>query len=141
MSDPLRLPTSETELEVLKALWDHGPGTVRDISRWLRGRRWAYTTVLTLLQRLESKLCVQSDKSSTAHVFHPTVTREHVLKQRLQDLANQFCQGTATPLVQALVQGRRLSNADIQHFRQMLDEFEAKAQTKTVSSRKRLQDE
>ena len=46
----------EAELEVLKVLWDHGPGTVRDVDAHLRRqkRRWAYTTVLTLLQRLET---------------------------------------------------------------------------------------
>ena len=49
---------SESEMEVLKALWDHGPGTVRQINGVLggRGRSWAYTTVLTLLQRLGAKL-------------------------------------------------------------------------------------
>ena len=53
-----RKPTvSESEREVLKALWDHGPGTVREVARLLResGRDWAYTTVMTLLGRLEAK--------------------------------------------------------------------------------------
>ena len=38
---------SESEREVLKALWDHGPATVRELNAVLshRGRRWAYTTV------------------------------------------------------------------------------------------------
>ncbi|MBI5865765.1 MAG: BlaI/MecI/CopY family transcriptional regulator, partial [Planctomycetes bacterium] len=43
------------ELEVLRALWDEGPGTVRDVLMRLqrRGRQWAYTTVQTFLTRLE----------------------------------------------------------------------------------------
>ena len=48
---------SESEREVLRVLWDRGPATVREINAELtrRGRRWAYTTVATLLQRLTAK--------------------------------------------------------------------------------------
>ena len=54
---------TEAEMEVLKVLWDCGPGTVRAINRELegRGRRWAYTTVATLLHRLAVKGFVASD--------------------------------------------------------------------------------
>jgi BlaI family transcriptional regulator, penicillinase repressor len=127
MVEPRR-SISETELDILKVLWEHGPGTVREVNALLRrqGRRWAYTTVLTLLQRLEAKGVVTSDKSGVAHVFRPAVTRQKLLRQRLKDLANQLCEGTATPLVQALVEGQRFTAEEISHFRQLLDEVESK---------------
>ncbi|HEV3005004.1 MAG TPA: BlaI/MecI/CopY family transcriptional regulator [Pirellulales bacterium] len=116
-------PLSETELEVLKVLWQEGPGTVRELNELLarRGRRWAYTTVLTLLARLENKGYVASDKSGLAHVFRPVVSRDQLLRQRLTHLADDLCDGTAAPLVQALVSGRRFSPEEIEHFRQLLD--------------------
>lgn len=119
---------SETELEVLKALWELGSGTVRSLNELLheRGRRWAYTTVLTLLYRLESKGFVASDKTAVAHVFRPLVSREKLLRQRLTHLADELCEGTATPLVQALVEGHRFSPDEIEQFRQMLDELETR---------------
>jgi predicted transcriptional regulator len=119
---------TETELDVLKALWENGPGTVRVINERLRhqGRRWAYTTVLTLLQRLEAKGYVISDKTGMAHVFRPAVTRDKLLRQRLKDLANQLCEGTATPLVLALVEGQRFTAEEISQFRQLLDQLECK---------------
>jgi predicted transcriptional regulator len=125
---PRPTPLSETELEVLKALWDRGSGTVREINELLaeRGRRWAYTTVLTLLARLEAKGYAASDKSGVAHVFRPLVTRDKLLSQRLDSLAAELCEGTATPLVHALVQGRRFTAAEIARFRQLLDELEEK---------------
>src|SRR5438552_6074581 len=106
-----RPSTSQAELDILKTIWESGPGTVRDLNALLRkqGRRWAYTTVLTLLQRLEAKGYVASDKSDLAHVFRAAVSRDKLLRQRLKDLANQLCEGTATPLVQALVEGTRFS--------------------------------
>jgi predicted transcriptional regulator len=123
-----RVSISETELEILKVLWEHGPGTVRALNALLRqqGRRWAYTTVLTLLQRLESKGYVSSDKSGVAHVFRSAVTRDKLLRQRLKDLANQLCEGTATPLVLALVEGQRFTVEEIDRFRRLLDQLETK---------------
>jgi len=123
-----RSSITETELDVLKALWENGPGTVRVINDQLRrqGRRWAYTTVLTLLQRLEAKGYVISDKSGMAHIFRPAVTRDKLLRQRLKDLANQLCEGTATPLVLALVEGQRFTAEEISQFRQLLDQLEGK---------------
>jgi predicted transcriptional regulator len=116
----------ENELELLKVLWEHGPATVRELNALSRrqGRRWAYTTVLTMLQRLEAKGYVRSDKSGVAHVFRATVTRDKLLRQRLKDLANQFCEGTATPLMLALVEGQRFTPEEICRLRQMLDELE-----------------
>ena len=126
MPQPHPPSVSETELDILKVLWDHGPGTVREINELLRarGRDWAYTTVLTLLQRLEAKGIVSSDKTGLAHVFRPEVTRKKLIKERLKDLANQFCAGTATPLVQALVEGQRFTAEEISHFRRLLDTLE-----------------
>jgi BlaI family penicillinase repressor len=119
-------PLSETELEVLKALWERGTATVRELNELLgeRGRRWAYTTVLTLLGRLESKGYVASDKRGLAHVFRPLVSRDKLLRQRLSHLADDLCDGTATPLVQALVAGRRFSPQEIEQFRALLDGLE-----------------
>jgi predicted transcriptional regulator len=115
-------------MDVLKALWEHGPATVRDLGGVLRrqGRRWAYNTVLTLLQRLEAKGYVAADKRGVAHVFRAAVSRDRLLRRRLRDLADELCEGTATPLVQALVEGRRFTAEEIEHFRRLLDDLEEK---------------
>lgn len=117
---------SDAELEVLKALWEHGPGTVRQINARLRGRkrRWAYNTVLTLLSRLREKGCITSEKSGVAHVFEAAVSREELLRRRLTELADQVCDGTASPLMHALVQGQRFSPDEIAGFRKLLDDLE-----------------
>ncbi len=121
-----RPPVSETELEILKVIWDHGPGTVREIDARLRqlGRRWAYTTVLTLLQRLEAKGYVASDKTGLAHVFRAAVSRNRLLRQRLKDLAQELCEGAPAPLVLALVESQHFSEDEIEQFRRLLDELE-----------------
>jgi len=115
---------SEAEREVLRVLWDHGPGAVREIREALtnRGRSWAYTTVATLLQRLHTKQYVASDSSVVPHVFRAAVTREGLLERRLKDAAEELCDGQAAPLLLALVQGNRFSAEDLARFRRVLDD-------------------
>jgi predicted transcriptional regulator len=126
--DERRLPVSDAEREVLKVLWEHGPGTVRQIKQLLRKqrRRWAYTTVITLLGRLEAKGYVTSDKSGFAHVFQAAVSRNEVVQQRLADLAAEFCEGESAPLVLALVQDARFTDDEIETFRKMIDQLASK---------------
>ena len=118
---------SETEMEVMKVLWDTGSGTVRELNELLRKRRrrWAYTTVQTLLNRLKEKGYVARDESGMAHVFRAAVTRDKLLGWRLRELADQICGGAATPLVLNLVQANDLSEDEIESLRQILDEAEA----------------
>lgn len=123
------VPTvSDAELNVLKVLWEHGPATVRDVEVQLRRRktRWAYNTILTLLSRLRDKGCVASDKSASAHVFRSTVSRDQLLHYGLSELADRICDGTASPLVHALVQGNRFSPKELADLRKLLDRLEQK---------------
>jgi BlaI family penicillinase repressor len=120
-----RSPVSDAELEVLKVLWAAAPATVRDVVAALgkRRRRLAYNTVLTLLSRLREKGYVIADRSETAHLFRPLVTRDELLGSTLTALANRLCDGTASPLVQALVRDQRLSADEIADLRKLLDEL------------------
>lgn len=119
---------SDAERDVLKTLWEHGPATVREIHQALsrQGRSWAYTTVMTLLQRLEGKGYVACDKSNFAHVFEARVTRDEVVRQQLTNLVSEFCDGEAAPLMLALVSQHRFSQAELEQFRQLIDQLEAK---------------
>lgn len=114
---------SDTEMQVLKALWDHGPGTVRELNDELHRRRhrWAYTTVQTLLGRLWTKGYVARDESNMAHIFRTSVTREKLLGWRLKELADEICDGSVVPLMQQLVRSRKWKAADATALRKLLD--------------------
>jgi predicted transcriptional regulator len=120
---------SEAEMEVLKALWDGGPETVRRLNERLaaRGRQWAYTTVATLLQRLAAKGFAASDASEVPHVYRAAVSREEFLAQTLRDAADELCDGETVPLVLALVKGTRFTPEELARFRRLLDEASAEA--------------
>jgi predicted transcriptional regulator len=109
-------------MDVMRVLWEQGPGTVREVLAVLRGqgRDWKHNTVWTMLQRLEAKGFVASDKGGWAHVFRAAVSRDDLLRQRLDALATELCQGASGPLVLALVQGGRCTPEEIDQFRRLL---------------------
>jgi predicted transcriptional regulator len=114
------------ELEVLKALWDHGPATVRQVLNHLhdQGRQVAYTTVLTFLTRLEQKGYVKSDKSDVAYVYRPAVTRAKVTKSRLRSLIEQLYDGDAAPLVLQLMREQNFTADEIAELQKLIDKLD-----------------
>jgi len=117
------------EMEVLGALWRTGGGTVRDVLADLegRGRRPAYTTVLTLLGRLERRGYVGSRREGAAKVYTPRITRERVASGRLDDLARHLGGGEPVPLLLKLVEAQNLSAGDLRELRKHLAQLEDEA--------------
>lgn len=128
MADRL-LDLGSAELDVLKALWEMGPAPVREVLAHLhgRGRKVAYTTVQTLLTRLEQKRYVVSDKSDLAHVFRARVSRDRVSRSRLKTLVSQLYDGATGPLVLQLVKAGRLTTDEISELQKLIDKLDPEA--------------
>ena len=128
VTEKRRPAISDAEQEVLKALWDHGAGRVREINDLLnkRGQDWSRSTVITLLQRLEKKGYVSSDKTGFAFIFRAAVTREDVGRQRLREVAEELYGGHPAPLVMAFAQRHRFTEEELRQFRQMIEELSSK---------------
>lgn len=111
------------ELEVLRVLWDAGPGTVRDVLSQLRerGRNVAYTTVQTFLTRLEQKGFVGSNKSGLAFVYRPRVSRARISRSRLRTLLAELYDGAAGPLVLQLVKSERLTANEVEQLQKLIE--------------------
>jgi len=117
------------ELEILGSLWRLGSGTVREILEELKteGRSLAYTTVLTLVGRLESRGYVQSRRGGGAHVYKPRISRKKVLGGRVGTLARKLGEGEVAPLILQLVETHKLSGEEIRQLRKYLDKLEAES--------------
>jgi predicted transcriptional regulator len=116
----------EAELVVLRVLWEGGAQTVREVMTRLheRGRKVAYTTVLTFLTRLEQKGYVSSNKEDTAYVYRSKVTRESVTRSRVRALLEQLYDGAAGPMVLQLIENERLSSDEIAKLRKLIDDLD-----------------
>jgi predicted transcriptional regulator len=91
------------ELKCMKALWALGGGTVHEIrARLLSERSLAYTTVLTIMDRLTRKGIVEREKRGRAHLYRPLVAEDRVRRQALARLVGDFFQGSEERLRQYL---------------------------------------
>jgi BlaI family transcriptional regulator, penicillinase repressor len=102
------------ELEVMEALWALGSGSVREVQERLPARRRpAYTTVQTIVYRLEEKGAVRrARKVGNAHVFEPLVTRRAAVRRLLDDVLD-FFGGSPQTLVAQLIETGRLTLEDV----------------------------
>lgn len=105
------------ELEVMSALWKISPASVREIQEQLpEKKRPAYTTVQTIIYRLEEKGAVRRIKKiGNAHIFEAAVTRQSAHRRLINELLDLFG-GSARPLMTHLVETGKLSLDDIQEL-------------------------
>jgi BlaI family transcriptional regulator, penicillinase repressor len=129
MSETPRPDVSDAEREILRVLWEGGPGTVRDVQDRLVDTKsgWQRSTVITLLQRLEAKGYVDSDKSSHAFVFRAVVSRDDLVHQRMRELADELCDGRAAPLLLSFAQRQKFSAAEIEELRRLVDDLASRS--------------
>ena len=124
-----RPPTiPDSELDVLKVLWDRGQATVRQVLETLRtaGRQWSYATVATLLDRLETKGLIGSDRRELAFIYKPKVTAAEVRQKRVNSLVDKLYQGEPGLLVLHLLKSHPLDEAQASEVRAMLERMTGK---------------
>jgi predicted transcriptional regulator len=115
----------DSELDVLKVLWDRGQATVREVLETLRtaGRQWSYATVATLLDRLETKGVVTSDRSELAFVYRPVISTHEVRQKRVSNLVDKLYQGEPGLLVLHLLKAHPLAPDQAKEVRALLEEM------------------
>jgi BlaI family transcriptional regulator, penicillinase repressor len=108
-----RIALTKFETEVMSVLWRLGEATVRELQDAIdRAERPAYTTVQTIVQRLEQKGAVRrTRKAGNALYFEPAVTRKSVYRRLVDELLGLI--GGSQPLVAHLVETGRLSLDDL----------------------------
>jgi len=112
---------SRLEIQIMEALWNRGSASVREIQETFpEQHRPAYTTVQTMVYRLEAKKAIRRvRKVSQAHIFEPTITRE-AAHRRLVDEFLAFFGGRTQPVMAHLIESGRLTIQDIEKAEQTL---------------------
>jgi BlaI family penicillinase repressor len=112
MKKPIRL--TRFELEIMDRLWFLGESSVREVQEAIpEASRPAYTTVQTILQRLEQKGAVRRTRRvGNALLFEPSMTRQSVYRRLIDELVDLFG-GSAQPVVAHLLQSGRLTLEDL----------------------------
>jgi predicted transcriptional regulator len=112
---------TKLELQIMDALWDHGASSVREIQeRFPEKDRPAYTTVQTMVYRLETKKAVRRvRKIGNAHIFEALVSRDAAQRRLIDDLLD-FFGGRTQPVMAHLIESGKLTLEDVKDAEQLL---------------------
>jgi predicted transcriptional regulator len=119
---------TDAELAVLQCLWDAGPATIRQLVERVYNQSGVsvYATVQKLLDRLESKGCVERDRGAPVHRFAAAINRDELIGRRLRAVADSLCGGSLSPLLTHLVEGRGLSESERRELRLLINKLDRK---------------
>jgi BlaI family transcriptional regulator, penicillinase repressor len=109
------------ELKIMQALWERGPCSVREVQEsFPQKKRPAYTTVQTIMYRLEAKGALRrAKKISNAHIFEATLSREVTQGRLIDDLLGAFG-GRSQPVMAHLIESGKLTLEDIKDAEKMI---------------------
>jgi BlaI family penicillinase repressor len=115
------------ELRLMDVLWTRGTSSVREIHEaFPEGDRPAYTTIQTMVYRLEAKGAVRRVKKiGNAHVFEATVSQSSTARRLIDDLLD-FFGGRSLPVVAHLIEAGRLTADDVEQAEELLRQFRKK---------------
>ena len=129
----MRLPKlSKLELHIMEVLWNNGPTAIREIQESFGPKnRPAYTTVQTMVYRLEAKKALRrARKIGNAHVFEALITRD-AARARLVDEFLSLFGGRMQPVMAQLIEAGNLTAKDVADAEKLLKELSAKRKKET----------
>jgi len=121
MSVKTSKPT-ESELEILRVLWDKGNASVREVHEILSAHKEAgYTTTLKLMQIMFEKGLVKRNDSSKVHIYQPNISKEKTQQQLLGKMINTLFSGSSSQLVMQALGNSKPSREELDQIQELLD--------------------
>lgn len=118
---------TESELEILKILWEHGDCTVRQVHEvFAKNKEIGYTNTLKLMQIMHAKGIVSRDESSKTHIYKALISRDKTEQQILGKIINDMFDGSAARMVMQALGNHQTSESEIIKIKQLLTELERK---------------
>ena len=121
---------TKLELQVMEALWTRGSASIREIQETFPAKnRPAYTTIQTIVYRLEGKKAVRRVKKvGNFHIFAPAVSRDIAQRKLIDDLLALFG-GSTQPVMAHLIESGKLTLEDIKEAEKTLRKLAPKDKT------------
>jgi len=122
MATPKNIKPTESELEILRVLWDKEKATVREVHEVLSATKDAgYTTTLKLLQIMFEKGLVKRDDSSKTHIYQANVSKEITQQQFMGKMIHSLFSGSSTQLVMQALGNHTHSKEELEEIQQLLN--------------------
>lgn len=122
-SDEIRL--GKLELQIMKVVWKMGRATVHDVKETLgKGRKPAYSTILTMMRKIEAKGYLTHDVDNRTYIYRPTISEKDVRQSMLGDILDRVFEGSPALLMNCLVEQKNISSSELEQIKQLIHEAE-----------------
>ena len=113
------------ELQIMNVVWENGTATVYEVKEALsRGRKPAYSTILTMMRKLEAKGYLEHEVHERTYVYRPTISKKTVRHSMLGDVLDRLFEGSPSLLLNSLVEQDRISKKELIQIRKLIKEKE-----------------
>jgi predicted transcriptional regulator len=119
-----RASPTDAELEIIQAIWKHGPLTVRQVMDYL-GRERTHQTTGTLMKIMERKGQILREGTLRPFRYRSVMTRGQVQRERVSELIRLFG-GSAKKLIMRVVSSSKATPKELDEIRRMLAEHKSK---------------
>jgi BlaI family penicillinase repressor len=127
---PERPRPTESELGILRVLWEHGPLSVRAVLAHINKEKLneekptGYTTVLKMMQIMTDKGLVERDESCRPQIYRPTDPRTKTQRQLLRHMLDRVFGGSTRAMVLQALSEKKTSPQDLKEIEKLLDRIE-----------------
>ncbi len=122
MAEKHVLRLGELQLRIMQVLWDEGPATVAEVQERLDGEPLAYTTVATMLRKMENRGLVRHETVERRFVYEPAVSLDAVTRSMTADLVDRLFRGSMADAVSHLLESREVSPGELARLEQIIQQ-------------------
>lgn len=117
---------SGRQLAIMNILWERGESTVADVQAALDVERdLAYSTVATVLSRMEKKGLVTHRVEDRVYFYEPAITRDGAGKSLIGDVIERIFGGSPAELVNHLLESENIDPSELQRIKELVRKHEA----------------
>ena len=112
----------DLQLRIMRILWESGPASVADVQDRLGGQPLAYTTVATMLRKMEDRNLVRHQETQRRFMYEAAITAEEVTRSMADDLVDRLFEGSLAQAVSHLLDTRQVSRQELAELEQLVHE-------------------
>jgi predicted transcriptional regulator len=127
------------QLSVMRVLWERGRASVAEVQEALQGERpLAYSTLATILARMERQGVVAHDVEGRTYIYRSLVSEVQVSRSMVGRLVDELFGGSPAALVSHLLESREVDPAELERIQALIEHHDSRgaARKKPVHGRR-----
>ncbi len=110
----------DLQLKIMQALWELGRASVADVHEHLSAERLAYTTVATMLRKMEDRGLVRHQEEERRFIYEACLSQTEVRRSVAEDFLDRVCEGSLASAVNHLLEARDVSRKDLAELERLI---------------------